>query len=200
MPSRSLSNSQACSNDIQAARRTSVSCPRGVTPAPSSPNCSSRGENSLPTLWAGPVAAFQLDRLSSVGLQEARLLPARHQHRCTSLTSGTALCWPCAPLSRLAPLHPLLAQLRSQLVYLRIHRFLNLAQRGLRVGRSPLGHPQHILQPGAHRLHLCASFSLVLLLVHALACQVPGNLDQGQAVISIAGCSDACELSRRISD
>src|SRR6266849_570714 len=126
MPSRSLSNSQACSNDIQAARRTSVSCPRGVTPAPSSPNCSSRGENSLPTLWAGPVAAFQLDRLSSVGLQEARLLPARHQHRCTSLTSGTALCWPCAPLSRLAHLHQLLDQLRSQLVYLRIYHFLSL--------------------------------------------------------------------------
>ncbi len=73
IPSRSWSNSRACSNGIQQAPRTSISSPCGVKPPRKSPNSSSRGKNAYPACRAGAIGARQLDCFPSRRLQEARL-------------------------------------------------------------------------------------------------------------------------------
>src|SRR5581483_4784990 len=102
-------------------------------------------------------------------LQPARLLPAGEQHGPTVNTPGALFLRLLTPFPHFAHLSHLLHQLRSQLVQAFIYRLFNLAQRRFRMLPAPLVHPQYILQPCAHLLHVRAPLSLVLLLVHVVA-------------------------------
>src|SRR5579872_2246157 len=168
IPTRSSSNSSACSKGIQLASRTSVSSARGVNPPLKSPNCSSRGKKAHPTGWAAAIGARQLHRFPSRRLDVARLLSPRPQRLATRRTPGPILPWLLAPVLALTQQHHVLDQLGPQLVDLLIDHRFDLGPRGLRMLFPPLGHPQYVSQPGAHLLHVRTALPFVLLRFHTL--------------------------------
>src|SRR5258708_40234214 len=96
-------------------------------------NCSSRGKKAHPTLGAGAIRSGQLDRFSSLRLDEAGVFPAYSERFATGRTPWTLRLRLLLPSLALPHLHQVLDQLRPQLVDPFIHCRFDLLPRRLRM-------------------------------------------------------------------
>src|SRR5690242_15465774 len=126
---------------IQLARWTRCSCCRGANVPGSSPNSSSRGEKTLPTLGAVPIGSAQDHAFSSIALQRPLVGSSRLQSHSTVRTVGTLLDGRVpAPFSTGTVPSRFLLQISFQLHHALVDLFFNFDKGRFGVRSSPCSH------------------------------------------------------------